>query len=102
MNIQSLDSLKIQGVRVDYSPNERINYIPPPKPTPKKMFKYLTVPKELVNTSSNAKILGFNDSGTQPHGKIRHNINNSYLTLHFKSLEFRVRRKQHNGTVHLG
>jgi hypothetical protein len=38
----------------------------------------------------------------QRHGQIRHNIHNSYLTLHLKSLEFRVGRKEHNSTVHLG
>jgi hypothetical protein len=66
------------------------------------MFKYLTVPKELEDKCSNAKILGFNGNGTQTHGKIRHNIHNSYLTLHLKSLEIFARIKQHNSTVHLG
>jgi hypothetical protein len=90
MNIQSLDSLKTQAVRVDYAPNESINSLPPPHPT--KIFKFFTVPKELGNTSSSTKILGFNGSGTQRQGNIHHNIHSSYLTLHLKLLEFRLQR----------
>jgi hypothetical protein len=60
-----LDSLKIQEVRVDYVPNEHINYLSHPH---QKNVKYLTIPKDLGDASSNAKILGLNGSGTQRHG----------------------------------
>jgi hypothetical protein len=104
MNIHSLDSVKTQEVRVDYAPNECINYLPLTRRSPlhQKKFKYLTIPKEQGDTCSNAKILGFNGSGTQRQRKIRHNIHNSYLTLHLKSLELFAQRKQHNSTVNLG